>query len=539
MPYSQSWLEDPAAIRIVLVVAKAYDILASQEVTFYFSNSGYVTTDGYTFDPVIAGDVGLQESLALDDSQGTMTFGDIELYNLNGELDNLLDTAKYRWTNQQITMYFGDPGWTSTLANLSTNFLTVFNGLISDIDSRTLGRINLKVRDKLERLNAPISENKIGTYGTWADGQQNKDQLRPIVLGECFNITPVLINPALLEYCFSTSNPDQVSDATQASGVFTANGASEKLIEIRDNGIPIYILGNSNYQGATVDLATSTFKLTRSPVGTITCSVQGVQKSMTLATGAIVSTYSNTIPGIVGMLVQQFGKSTTRFSSSDLDLQTFQDFNQTAEIGCYISENKSVLQVCQELANSVGGQIVMSRTGKLRLVQFGVSLNVSIAPSVAITVDDMLYDSLSISNRLDISAAIKIAYGKNYTVQPNLTSLIPDNHKLSFATEWYTTTQRDSTVATNYKLETDPIQKETELISLTDADAEATRLLNYYKTQKIIYKFIGTAKLLSLVLGQQVSLTHHRFGLNNGKTGQVISLAPSWTRDQVEVEVIV
>jgi hypothetical protein len=90
-----------------------------------------------------------------------------------------------------------------------------------------------------------------------------------------------------------------------------------------------------------------------------------------------------------------------------------------------------------------------------------------------------------------------------------------------------------------YKLTSDPIQRESYLINTAAAKEEATRLLNYFKVARTVYSFTGTAKLLGLKLGQQVTLTHPRFGLQAGKVGQVISLSPTWTKGSVEVEVII
>ena len=44
---------------------------------------------------------------------------------------------------------------------------------------------------------------------------------------------------------------------------------------------------------------------------------------------------------------------------------------------------------------------------------------------------------------------------------------------------------------------------------------------------------------MGLKLGQGITLTHNRFGLNAGKLGQVITLAPNWANGTVNVEVII
>lgn len=536
MSYSQAWLESTSSIRVALVIATCFNVQTNTETNFYFSTGGYSTTDGTQFNPIIINQLSLQESIS-SSSDSSMTFGDIELFNAGGELDDLLDVSKYKWPNRNIKVYWGDPGWSSSLANIPNTFLTIFNGTIRDIDSRVAGTINLKIRDKLEMLSDSISENKIGVYGVWPGGQQNKDQLRPIVFGECFNITPVLINPATLEYCFSSSNPEQVPDAIQTS-VFNNNGESESLVEIRDNGVPIY---NSTITGnATVNLLNSTFKLLKTPAGTITCTVQGVKKYMGLESGNILeNAYNNNIPSIIGMIVQKFGKSTNRFTVTDIDLPTFQDFGINNEIGLLVQGSETVLAVCSQIASSYGGQLVMSRTGKLRLLKYGVPISTSIIPNVSISPSDILYDSFNISYRYEPSSTIKLGYAKNYTIQDGLVTSIPTSHKVSMSTQWYTVSSVDTNTVTLYNLTTNTEQVDTCLISTVDCQTECDRRLAYYKIPKTVFRFMGIAKLLSLQLGQQVTLTHPRFGLSSGKVGQVVSLNPNWSRDQVEVEVIV
>jgi hypothetical protein len=449
------------------------------------------------------------------------------------------------------------------------------------------------LRDKLERLNAPISENKLGVYATssWGTaGQKNQDQMRPIIFGEVFNVTPLLIDPITQEYMVTTGS------ATQLTGLTGEGDICERIIEIRDNGIPIYgivgapsIIKGASYKILTVGttnwtaigassntvgvsfkatgnssgtgtativdtIATSgvvsstpvvdptntgTFKLKAPPAGVITASVQGVKKSTDLTTGAAQTTYVNTVANIIATIVTQFGKTSTRLGASDVDWTNFNSFNtanNTQEVGLYLDTQENVLIACQQLASSIGSQIVMSRTGKLQIYKFGTT---SQSVFTEVGPDDIIFNSLSISNRYTAQAGVKLAFAKNYTVQANLLTAIPNNNKDNLSTEWLTVTAVDGTVKTNYKLDSDPLQKETLFISDTDATTEAGRLLTYYKSVRMVYRFTGKSKLLGLNLGSTIKLTYPRFDLGISKFGQVISLTPDWLSGTVEVEVIV
>lgn len=519
MSYNQDWLENPSAIKLILAEVSVLDVVANSTISLYMSTTGYTTTDGLTtYTPVLLGTISTTESISMDGSSG-ITFGDLEISNPNGELDSYLDSTKYIWVNKPITLYLGDPLWvTANITEVHSNFLKIFDGVVNDIDSRAVNTINLKVRDKLERLNNPITEHKLGTYGTWPGGQTNQDEIVPLVFGEVFNTTPLLVNPATLEYRFN-------------------DGHTELLIELRDNGTPIYTQGGDT-SGASINLTTGTLNLIHPLVGTPTVSVQGVNSSINLTTGALVpGVYSNNVANLIALIVTQYGTG-QKLTSNDIDLVNFAAFASTyvQPVGVSIVDRTNVLSVCQLLATSVGAQIYMNRLGKLQLLHLGIATT---DPTVNITIVDILEPGLSISLKTEVVAATKLGYCKNWTVQPDLLTSIPSTHKSWYATEWATTTAIDTTVQTIYSASGDPTQKDTALLSGADAYVEATRLNNYFKVPRTVYRFTGTSKLLSLKLGQAVNLTYPRFNLEAGKMAQVVTLTPNWLESTIEIEVVI
>lgn len=519
MAYSQDWLEDNNVRRCVLVVTTVYDIVQLTDVPIYLSTVGVLTQDSLVqFLPIIVGGMQFSESMSLDGTL-SMTFGDIEISNAGGTYDTWLDNTKFIWSNKSIKIYYGDPSSVpSSIAAIGSSYQLIFDGLVEDIDSRSLDTLNIKVRDKLNRLNTPLTENKLGTYGTWASGQTNQDSIRPLVFGEVHNVEPLLIDPSILAYQFN-------------------DGEAEQLVEIRDNGVPVYTVGTLP-GGASVNNTTGTYTLTAPLVGTSTCSVQGVKKSINLTSGASSATYVNNVANLIGMITTQYGSTYNRLNSADLDLPNLEAFETAHQqaVGLVVSDRENLLAVCQLLANSVGAQIYFTRLGKLQLLKIGSPTSDT---PVTITSSDLVARSLSISNRTVVTASTKLGYAKNYTIQSGLVSGIPQMHKDMFAEEWLTTTVTDSVIRDAYKLHADPAQKDTQLIVAAEALAEATRLNNYFKVTHTTYSFTGSAKLLSLKLGQQVILKHNRFGLTNGVAGQVISLAPDWFRGLVNVEVLI
>jgi hypothetical protein len=482
-----AWLADSSAPRLTLIEAVAN--ISGTDTTLYLATGAYTTlpTDtpaNIAYLPVASNGIKYTERISLS-SEASLSVGDIEIDNADGELDEWLT---YVWTNRQVQAFIGDPRWPRA------DFRLVFTGIVADIDTKSRETLNLKIRDKLQRLNTPISEAKLG------GSTPNKDMLIPQAFGEVHNISPLLTDPTTLEY--------QVHD-----------GAVEDIFEVRDNGKPV---------GITKHNSTGKFTLNASPAGAITASVQGDKPS----------TYSNTIAKLIQRIVTGFGKVSDRFDTSDLDLTNLAAFDSAhpQPVGNFLSNRENVLNVCQALASSVGAQMLVSRTGLLRLLQINLP---PVSTPVAIGPDQMLQRSLRPVERTTVVAAVKIGYCKNYTLQPGLQTTIPAQHKDLFSTEMLSRTATDSTVQALYKLNTEPVQEDTCLLVGTDAQDEADRRLDLFKEPRTVYQFDGTPDLLTLELGQAVTLTHPRFDLAAGKDGIVVMLAPDWMNGRITVGVLI
>jgi hypothetical protein len=482
----QDWLNNPSNPHIVLVEVTA--AVAGVDTVRYLASRAYNTTASDTpantpYLPFIESGMQITESLSLD-GEASMSVGDVEIINVDGRFDAWLNDV---WMNKPIKILFGSPYWPRSEMRL------VFDGVVADIDVRNGDVINLKLRDKLQRLNTPISETKLG--GTTS----NKDAVLPELFGECHNITPLLVDPVTLEYQVNV-------------------GATESIFEARDNGVPV-----SN----TVDLNTGKSRLASSPTGAVTFSAQGNKNEG----------YANTVASIIKRIVITRGKVTDRFALSDIDEANFATFDLLNQqpVGIYISERTNVLIACQELASSLGAQMVMSSAGKLRLVKIDF-------PAVGATFDIKEHHQMSpisISQRNPVAAAVKLGFCKNYTPQPDLQTGLPAEHKSMYATEFLTVTASDPTVQAAYKLDAEPVRQDTLLLTYTDAQAEANRRLNICKVTRTLYTFDATSALLTLELGQVVNVFNKRFGLQDGKAGVVVSLSKNYLSSSVNVGVLV
>lgn len=478
-----AWLNDSAAQRVTLFQSGVNS--GGTDKVRYLSTRAY--GNGSSATPhlaVVAGGLKMTESISLVTEAG-LSAGDIEINNFSGERDSWLDDI---YVNQLLTAKVGDVRWPES------DFRAIFTGIAADIDgTKARDKLNLRLRDKMQRLNTPVMEAKMGGVAP------NPESLRPLVLGEVHNITPKLKNPSTGEY------------EVCAVGI-------ENIIEVRVDGKPRAVTKN-------LSVGSFTFNEAVGP-GAVTCSVQGVK---------LAGTYVNTVAQLVKYLVTQYGNTTTRFTDADLDLASLATFDAAhpQPVGLYISERMNVLEACHQLASSIGAQLVMTRAGLLRLVQiaFPTSATTEIRPSV------QLDRSIRLVAQTEVAAAITIGYCKNWTVQPSLITSLPVAHKELYADEWLESNAEDLTVKAAYKLDTAPTMIETCLQVTADAQAEAVRRRDIFKVKRKTYRFEGTPANMMLELGQSVKLFSNRYNLAAGVFGVVTSLAPDWENFHVTVEV--
>jgi hypothetical protein len=432
----------------------------------------------------IAGGVTFSESLDFS-GQPNIGYGDIELDNTNGVRDTWLT---YIWVNKPIVVWIGDPGWARS------DFYPIFRGMVRDIDSKSRNSLNLILVNELQVINEAISTATMTGSGTSAD------KLVPLCFGECFNITPAVKNSATLQY--------QVH-----------NGPIETVLEVRDNGAPVPF---------TQTVADGTFQLQYSPFGTITATVQGAKPN---------ATYVNKIGSVIKTVLRNYGK---QLLTSDVD-EAGMDAVDTAtnyEVGVYLDARENVLDLCQRIAISGGYYLVPDITGKLKLVR--MIADIVSAATYTVKPSDMEFQSLSISQKLDVLGTVKLGYSKNWTPQTSgLASVLKPEALAVLEKPYYYEIATDATVVSRYQQVAEPVAQETLLISQADATTEATRLLTIKKQPRFVYTATYYAKMLFCELGDTVQITHPRFGLSAGKTGMAVSVNRDWLNGKVSIGVFI
>lgn len=501
----QAWLETSNVVRIALVQAQAS--VSGSLTTRYLSTHG-VTVDGIQYLPIVRGAISVDESISTSYS-ASISYGDIELANPTGAYDSWINDI---WVNKSVKIYIGSLPAAGT-SSVIGDFELIFDGIVEDIDSKNRSQLNLKIRDKLEKLNTSISEVLLGNYfqgsivSEVTTVNQYRNNLKPIIFGEVHNITPLLSDPTLLEYMVNLE-------------------AVEQIVEVRDNGVPVAFTTSG-----TIAIPAGSFRLLRSPVGAVTCSVQGTKRTINIAAATATTTYTNTVSNTIATVLKLFGQ---QLAYTELDSVSFAALG-TQAVGVYVGDRVNVLQLCQDIAKSSGLVIATSRSGQVKLVD----LSIPTSATIAITESDMLLNSLQISEKLGVVAGVRLGYAKNWTIQNTLQTAIPQQHKDLYATEWLESIQTDTTVKTNYSVTVEPTLEPSYLIDKTQADAIALKKLNLFKTPRKVYTMTCTAKFLSVQTGDAVTLTSSRFGLNSGVLGRVVSTKPDWLRGKIDIGILI
>ncbi len=481
----KAWLSDQSAIRCVLVEATVK--VGGSEIVRYMSNRGYVTGGADSpantvYEPIISGGVKLSESISIDASP-TISFGDIEIENITGSRDSWLNDI---WENRNISVFYGDVKWARS------DFRRVLKATCGGIGSSSRTTLNLLLRDDLQKLNVSVTTT-IGSgdaiYG---------DKVTPLLFGECFNISPRLLDSVTSQY--------KVHD-----------GTIEEVLEVRDNGVPVAF---------TQDKVAGNFTLVVPPVGTVTASVQGARAG---------GSYKYTLADVIDHIKATYGNAESRAVAVDAaSMVSYTGVNYP--VGLFLNESANLLATLQELAGSVNAQLNMSRQGELRAYQINFP---PVGSPVTINKNHIVERTLAVDNITTPTSSVVIGCAKNYTVQSSIQTAIPQPHIVSYATEWLTETATDTTAETNYKLYSAVTPKNTLLVAKTDAAAEATRRLNIVKVPRTVYKMTCFSSMLDLELGQAVTIVHDRFSMSSGVTGIVVGLEPDWINARVNVKVMV
>lgn len=569
-----TWLNTPGSIKCILADISGVGG-SPPSSNFYLSNLAYYDSiAGAMYNACINGNLSFSESLSADGSP-SISNGSLEITNTGGVHDLYLT---YVWRKRAIQIYLGDPSWPKS------DFVLIFDGLVQDLTAPNENSLSFTLFDKLQRLNDPISETTLKsiaptttitvtaanitsnvatlTYATQVSApftfgqsitvngianfngtftvtqctttqvkyalvaanqtgtivvskakvsnapiysQNTLSTILPLTFGECFNIQPLLVDNG------STDDGGQI--------YMYHNGSAQGIIEVRDNGIPITV-SETKTKGI--------FELLTSPVGTITASVQGA------------TTYTNTVAGIITQLVTEYGTAENRFIASEIDRTSF---TNDTPVGVYCSDRRNIIEACAELAKSLNANLICPAitvssgnvsTSKLKLIEIKVPTGTAL---YNLTDDNMVLNTLSITEMFPVKPSIKLGYCKNWSVQQAIAAGI--NPTSIFDEEYLYTTAVNTVAKVLYRDSGSVAEEPTVILQTADAATEAAKRLSLWETQRYLITATYLPELIFVQLGDIVQIKSARFNLSAGKLGMVYSLNKNWVTGLVEIGVLV
>ena len=480
---------NPYAAKSYIVILSPFD--GSQVTNIYLSDRGYVSGPAESpantyFAPRVMEALNFQRSMFQSGRVGgesIPSFGTIILSNADGGLD---DFATYAWDNRDVEVKIGEKG-----ANLSQHF-TIFKGKTKSVEFNDL-ELSVIIRDGQDSFTRTFPPNVYGGTGGNDGSSIMAGTPKPLCFGQVFNISPILVD--------ESSNLYQVHD-----------GPIESIDAVYENGAEI--------TGFTTDLANGRLTLSSAPDGVITCDVKGAKPS---------GSYKQTVADIIRFIAAEYGGYS---DPADFDTDSFDDLNtaNSETVGVYVDRFTNILEVFDELANSVGAFYGFNRTGELNVGRLTAPTGTALLELDDTNIIELQRLPTSIPNH-----RVNVLYKKNYTVLDEETlAASPADRDFVLRESAVATASSAGTLSVYPNSET--LEIDSRLIDSSAASAEATRVVGLYGTQRDVYRIRVKTQPFTIKLNDLVKITFPRYDLQGGKLFRVISLFEDAAINEVELE---
>lgn len=474
------------------------DLEASLTLKIYVSTgSGYASLPGDTlpnqpFRGVLQSFQFRRSIMQSDIGQFTTGSGRLVISNADAEYDFL--PLSYAIDGRPITIKVGrrDASYDEafTLARLTAS------GWNIDTDS-----ITIDVVDFSYKLEVPMQPNVYGGTGGVDGGADLTGKRKPLCFGKPRNVSPVLLVPSLLIYQVHDGSIQAVDNVYDRGATLTAgaNYASYALL-----AAAVVTAG----QYATC-LALGLLRLGSAASGTVTADVQGENTAAYIEKTADV--------------VQWALLNRTVLVAGDLDAGSFTTVNaaQPAPIDYFLGpdDNLTVAAFVQNLMGGIGGWGGHKLDGTFEVRVFRAPTGTSVA---SFNRGDMLSSDIK---REPLPSAYqppryrwRVPYQRNWTVQTDLAGTVSATRKAFVAEPVRLASATSATIQTDHPFaqDRDPVQSYFQ--NLSDATAEAARLIALFKTTRAIYRMSLPRKALRRDMGDEIVVTHPRFDLSQGRS---------------------
>lgn len=460
-------MTDTSALYLVEIVA--YDpSLGATRTLRYATGLGHTTGPAESpantfYDPRIKQPAVMKRTMFGEGTtrgRSTINYGDLELLNGDGELDDLV---LYGVDGRAITIRRGAvgaayPGGFST--DLSATMLGVEIGL---------KKVVVKLRDRQAEMDTPLQTTKytgagLGTLEGVAGDLKGKP--KPVCYGKVFNIAPPCVETAKLIYQVHDAAVDSFDDVRDRGVSLTAGAAYASTTDLLDNTKAPSAGQYKTYAGAEG----SYFRLGSTPDGLVTCDVTEGDTSA-----------DRTVAQVYKRLLERAGKDSDDWNAGDL---TALDSAANYVIGFWADQETTYARVFDLVAGSVGAGWFVDRSNVFRIKQL---LEATGDPVMTFTEHDLIvpFQRVRINDPgegLPVYESI-VRYKRNYTVQStDLAAAVTMANRAQYEQEWREAKTTDTSIQTQHLL-AKQFEDDSLLTVEADSSAEATRRQTLYGTK--------------------------------------------------------
>ncbi len=499
---------------IYLAEITAYNLLTSTVETLRFcTGQGYYDSANHFYEPRILQPALMRRDIFGDGQIGGASqtgYGELTLVNPDGGLDYL---GNYAFDGRSLVIKVGE----ETAAYAS--FVTVLKGTMQQAVMEWQ-QVSIRLRDRQAELSKPVQPLTYAGNNALPNGLEGvsdiKGAAKPLLLGRCHNVAPVLVNSSRLIY--------QVTTGTLA-----------ELVNVFDKGA--YLARGADYASQS-DMETNTpaagyfrtwkagglFRLGSSPVGQVTCTAWQYA-TIEGNTAAQVAYRLVTGPG---------GISPADTVAADY---TLLDSQNAGNIGLWVSDGLSVADALDQVCASVGAWWGFDQLGRFRIARFDAPGGAEVTTLTDVEILAIEQERLSVNGEAAPVFKLTLNHDINWTVQAGdaLAGVVPAERKnwLSLANRQIVLT--DAGVKTHHLLAQEVVY-DSLLSGASVATPEAQRRLNMLKAPTTVLTVtvrIDTDLIGLIDLGVVVRVQLDRFNLAAGKLFRVIGIETDYQRYQI------
>lgn len=506
-------------------------IVADEDL--WFSDRTYSTRPQDSIYPNLAPRASLlqamdwSQSIPATPASGTrsqLSSGVARINNAGGELNDLIETSTIR--NRDITLRFGplyDEIRDSLGAYVCTRYADLGLGIelskyVGNDWSAERGFVSVHTRGVREILNAPIHQSAYQGTGAQEGDFELTGVAKPVCFGDCFNITPVLINRAFV--------------------IFQVHFSQVQAINVvRDEGVILPFVGDyPSYNALALAplnpgewascLAEGLFRLGATPAGVVTADVLG-------------AVFASGYTAEAGELLFFVGIEYGRISSTDMEASSILGL-PSGSMGRYFDGSEPTTRVSDffdDILGSLNGWYGLSRQRKVRA---GVNVNPDTAPiSHTVYAYQMLADGLRREESDDITRRSQsVMWRKNFTpmTDDQIALSVSDADRLLLKSAGQTVV-RSSALAAIVDESSEafgPI--ETYISNLTLAENVAQTIIDVEEVPRQRWRLKMPRSAIRWVEGEVIEVFTSQYGFDAGKRFVITGVNGRISQRKLEIE---